>query len=398
MHEAERGRQPDLIAERRKRMAKSPFAFLRGAADVMAHDLVGVPVTGVIHQVCGDAHVANFGLYASPEREIVFDLNDFDESRLGPWEWDIARLAASVAVVAGTNKHRAREQRASAQLAVRAFRERMRDLAGEGLISPWIHVVRLDAAIEALPTAADRRLARKLVASAERRTSTRALRRFVETVDGGARIRDNPPLNGPIDGAEAERIRSAVVRYRETLRDRVAGVLGAYHAGAVGYKVVGVGSVGRRDYLVLLEGLTDDDLLVLQVKEAAASALDPYLPDAPAGHQGRRVVDGQHVMQAVSDPLLGWTKVGERDYYVRRYGDVKGAVDLEKISAAALRLYAALCGSTLALAHARAGQPALLSAYLGGSDRFDRGISAFAVAYARQTERDHAVFKATVDP
>ena len=175
-------------------------------------------------------------------------------------------------------------------------------------------------------------------------------------------------------------------------------MLGDYHAGAVGHKVVGVGSVGLRDYLVLLEGLTEDDLLVLQVKEAAASALDPYLPDAPGGHQGHRVVDGQHVMQAVSDPLLGWTKVGERDYYVRRYGDVKGAVDLEQISPAVLRLYAALCGSTLALAHARAGQPALLSAYLGGSDRFDRAIGAFAVAYARQTERDHAVFKATVEP
>ncbi len=398
MHAAERGRQPELIAERRSRMADSPFAFLRGTADVMAHDLVGVPVSGVTHQVCGDAHAANFGLYASPEREIVFDLNDFDESRPGPWEWDIARLAASVAVVARANKHRAREQRASAQLAVRAFRERLRHLAGEGLISPWIHLVRADAVIEALPTAADRRLARKLVASAKRRTSTRALGRFVETVDGVAQIRDKPPLIGPIEGAEAERIRSAVERYRQTLRERVASVLGDYHAGAVGHKVVGVGSVGLRDYLVLLEGLTEDDLLVLQVKEAAASALDPYLPDAPGGHQGRRVVEGQHVMQAVSDPLLGWTKVSERDYYVRRYGDVKGAVDLEHISPAVLRLYAALCGSTLALAHARAGQPALLSAYLGGSDRFDRAISAFAVAYARQTERDHAVFKATVEP
>ncbi len=376
-------------------MAATPWQFYRGAANVMGYDLTGVAVTGVEHQICGDAHAANFGLYVSPEREIVFDVNDFDESRPGPWEWDIARLAASIAVVARVNGHRKREQRAAAHRAVRAFRERMRHIAGEGLIAPWIQLVRLDQAIDAMPTAADRRLARKMIAAASQQTSIRALRRYVRMVDGVPQIRDKPPLIGPIEGAAAGRVRGAVNRYRSTLRDRVAGVLGGYSVVAIGHKVVGVGSVGLRDYLVVLEGLNRDDVLVLQVKEARAPLLDPYLDDdGPVEHHGRRVVDGQRVMQAVSDPLVGWTSIAGRDFYVRHYRDVKGAIDLEKITPGALELYAGLCGSTLALAHARAGQPALLSAYLGGSDRFDRALGAFALAYADQNERDHAAFTA----
>jgi uncharacterized protein (DUF2252 family) len=398
VHQAEEGRDESLIGERRDRMAATPWQFFRGAANLMAADLVRVPVTGVDHQICGDAHAGNFGLYISPEREVVFDLNDFDESRRGPWEWDVARLAASVAVVARSNGHRKAQQRGAAQRAVRAFRERLRDLAGTGLIAPWIEVTRLDEAIDAMPTAGDRKLARQIVAAASRRTSVRALRRFVRVVDGVPQIRDRPKQSGPIEGALATNIRGAVKRYRTTLPDGLASVLGGYDAVAVGFKIVGVGSVGRRDYVVVLEGITDDDVLVLQVKEAGPSLLDPYLPN-PAGaaeHQGRRVVDGQHLMQAVSDPLLGWTSLQGRDFYVRHYRDVKGSIDLDQITPAALELYAALCGSALARAHGRAGQPALLSAYLGGSDAFDRAVAAFAMAYADQTWGDHAAFAASL--
>jgi len=378
-------------------MAASPWQFFRGAANVMASDLARVPVTGVDHEVCGDAHAANFGLYISPEREIVFDLNDFDEARPGPWEWDIARLAASVAVAARANGHRKAQQRRAAERAVRAFRERLRDIAGAGLIAPWIELTRLDEAIDAMPTAGDRKLARQMVAAASRRTSVRALRRFVDVVDGVPQIRDRPPLIGPIEGALASNIRGAVNRYRSTLPDRLAGVLGGYDTVAIGHKVVGVGSVGRRDYLVVLEGINSDDILVLQVKEAGPSLLDACLPAAgPVEHQGRRVVEAQHLMQAVSDPLLGWTSLEGRDFYVRHYRDVKGAIDLDKIGPAALELYAGLCGSTLARAHARAGQPALISAYLGGSYAFDRALGAFAMAYADQTWRDHAAFAASL--
>src|SRR5262249_21791978 len=210
----------------------------------------------------------------------------------------------------------------------------------------------IDEAIDAMPTAGDRKLARKMIDAASRRTSVRALRRFVRVVDGVPQIRDRPPLIGPIEGAQAAGVRAALDPYRATLNEGLAGVLGAYTPIAIGHKVVGVGSVGRRDYLVVLEGINTDDVQVLQVKEAAASLLDPYLPGGErVDHQGRRVVGGQHLMQAVSDPLLGWTSLEGRDFYVRHYRDVKGAVDLDEISPAALELYAALCGSALALAH-----------------------------------------------
>jgi uncharacterized protein (DUF2252 family) len=392
----ERGRERALIGLRHERMAASPFAFFRGAANVMAHDLAALPVTGVLHQVCGDAHAANFGLYASPERAIVFDLNDFDETRPGPWEWDIARLAASLVLAARANGHRAAHQERIALAAGRAFREQLRTIAEVSLLAPWVHITRIEDVIASLPSAAARRETTAMVAAAQRQTSHRAVRRFVETVDGVPRFRDEPPLIGPGEGRAAASVLAAVNRYLPTLPDRYAHALSGYCATAVGRKVVGVGSVGLRDHLVLLQGDRADDALVLQVKQAAASLLDPHLPRVPGEHEGRRVVEGQHLMQAVSDPLLGWTSIGGRDFYVRQYRDVKGSVNLDAISPSGLVLYAVLCGTALALAHARAGAPALLSAYLGRADRFDRALARFALAYADRTQQDHAAFVAAI--
>jgi uncharacterized protein (DUF2252 family) len=395
---AEKGRVPALIELRRARMAASPFSFFRGAAAVMAHDLATLPVTGVTHQICGDAHAANFGLYSSPEREIVFDLNDFDESRPGPWEWDIARLAASLVLAARQNGHGAKHQRGVALRAGHAFRGALTEIAAGPIVDPWVRMVRIDEVIGQMPDRKSQRSATAVVAAARKQTSRRAVKRFVRRVDGVAQFRDEPPLVGPVEGSVAARVRAAVNRYLPTLPEHYADAVRGYRIAAVGRKVVGVGSVGLRDYLVLLQGLNADDVLVLQVKEATTSQLDPYLAPVPAEHQGRRVVDGQHRMQAFSDPLLGWTAIAGRDYYVRQFRDVKGTVDLDCISPSELGGYARLCAATLALAHARGGQPALLHAYLGDSDRFDRALAAFALAYADQTQSDHAAFAAAVSP
>jgi uncharacterized protein (DUF2252 family) len=406
-------RVPELVPIRYGRMLVSPFTFYRGAAAIMAHDLAASPRAGLGVQLCGDAHLSNFGGYASPERRLVFDLNDFDETIRGPFEWDVKRLAASFEV-AGRNREFGDADRLAAVLAVvRSYREAMRKFAGMPNLEVWYS--RLDAeSIEAeLRAGHDEEQARafeRSAAKARTKNNMRALTKLTQNVDGEPRIASNPPLIVPL--AElvapedfektAHEVRELVRTYRRTLQRDRRELLETFRYVDLARKVVGVGSVGTRCWLMLMLGRDNEDPLFLQVKEAVSSVLEPYLGRSPYGHQGQRVVEGQRMMQTTSDIFLGWVrnKRGldglERDFYVRQLWDWKTSVDLESILPRALELYARVCGWTLARAHARSGDRIALAAYLGKSDTFDRALADFAVAYADQNERDYQALVAAV--
>jgi uncharacterized protein (DUF2252 family) len=406
-------RVPELVPIRYGRMLVSPFTFYRGAAALMAHDLAAAPRAGLGVQLCGDAHLANFGGFASPERRLVFDLNDFDETLRGPFEWDVKRLAASFEVAA-RNREFDDAQRSTAVLGVvRSYREAMRKFAAMPNLEVWY--ARLDAeSIEAeLRANNDERQARQVgrsVAKARTKDSLRALTRLTENVDGEPRIVSNPPLVVPISELippeDLERsvheIRELVRIYRRTLQRDRRELLETFRYVDLARKVVGVGSVGTRCWMMLMLGRDDQDPLFLQVKEATTSVLEPYLGRSHFPHQGQRVVEGQRMMQATSDIFLGWVrnKHGldglERDFYVRQLWDWKTSVDLESILPRGLELYAQVCGWTLARAHARSGDRIAIAAYLGKSDVFDRALAEFAVAYADQNERDYQALVAAV--
>lgn len=386
-------RDAKLIPLRNERMAASPFAFYRGTAHLMAMDLVGVPVTGVQHVICGDAHAANFGLYASPERALVFDLNDFDEARNGPWEWDVLRLSASIVLAARHNGHSEKRARRAVHGAVHGYRQHLREFVELPLHRRWTAVLHADDIPRVLPDKAARSLADDLVAKALKRTSSRAVARMVTGIDeGAARFRDEPPIITPLEEADATPLMAALDEALPTLPLTHGHALRGYRVTAVAHKVVGVGSVGLRDYLILLQGHDPWDVILLQLKQATDSQLDPFLSGDDGVHDGERVVRSQRLMQAVSDPLLGWTTVQGTSYYVRQFRDMKGAIDLDRIGARELEVYGELCGATLAHAHARAGSPGLIAAYLGKSERFEKSVGVFASAYADQAERDHAAF------
>jgi uncharacterized protein (DUF2252 family) len=400
----DRDRIPDLIPIRYSRMMASPFAFMRGAAIVMAHDLAGTPKTGIRVQLCGDAHLSNFGAYASPERALLFDLNDFDETLPGPWEWDVKRLAASFVVAGRENGFDAAECREAAQASAASYRRRMAEFSKMGELEVWYSRVSVEEVRGLLSDARARKAtAKKLsksVRKARGRDSLQALSKLTRVVDGHRKIIDDPPLLVRIP--EGDEIRNQIYAilesYKRTLQEDRRYLLDRYRFVDVARKVVGVGSVGTRAYVALLEGHDENDPLFLQVKEAGPSVLQGPLPSSTHEHHGHRVVAGQRLMQAASDIFLGWFRgTAGRDFYWRQLKDMKGSANVEGMSPDELVLYAGLCGWALARAHARSGDRVQIAAYLGKSERFDEAIADFAEAYADQTERDHAALCAAVE-
>jgi len=401
-----RSRVAGLVPLRYERMLASPLAFFRGAAAIMAHDLTATPTAGLPVQLSGDAHLLNFGGFASPERDLVFDLNDFDETLPGPFEWDVKRLAASFEI-AGRDRDFGRKDRARAVLAVaRSYRKAIRRFAAVGDLDVWY--ARLDAKTidDRLSKAHDRKLnrsVRRSEARAYENDRMRALTRLTETVDEEPRFVSDPPLIVPLaelddrsDETNLEvALRTLFRRYRRSLPTERRTLIERFRYGDLARKVVGIGSVGTRCWVMLLLGRDAQDPLFLQIKEAEASVLEPLLGGSPLATHGQRVVEGQRLMQAASDIFLGWTLSeselvdGGRDFYVRQLWDWKISIDPDTILPHGLADYAAACGWTLARAHARSGDRIAIAAYLGGSDRFDRAIADFAAAYADVNEQDH---------
>ncbi len=406
-------RVPELTPIRYGRMLTSPFAFFRGAAGVMAADLAGTPVSGIRVQLCGDAHLSNFGFASSPERSLVFSVNDFDETLPGPWEWDVKRLAASCAVAARGQGRPAAARRRLVTRAVAAYRGAMREFAAMRDIDVWY--ARADEATilarwgEALDGGGTRALTRATTRS-RRKDSRRAVERLTHRVDGRLRFISDPPLLVPIEdlaaGRAAREIEAAIAvvlrDYRATLQHDRRHLLDGYRYAHLARKVVGVGSVGTRAWVVLLLGRDEADPLVMQVKEATASVLAPHVGRSRFRNEGRRVVEGQRLMQSASDIFLGWHHLERgldgrpRDFYVRQLWDGKTSADLDRMSPAGLVAYAEVCGWTLARAHARSGDRIAIAAYLGGGDVFDRAIAEFAERYADRNDRDHAALAAAV--
>jgi uncharacterized protein (DUF2252 family) len=392
-------RVPVLVPIRYWRMLQSPFTFFRGAAAIMAADLAGTPDTDIAVQACGDCHLMNFGAYATEERNFVFDICDFDETLRAPWEWDVKRLAASFVVAGRDIKLTERQCRDAVAVGVGAYRERLAAYANMTNLGVWYSRLDVDAIPQqALATgkkarARFARMAEKLRARAQ----DADFNKLAEFVDGRPRFIDNPPgVYHPSSMPGTGRaIRAELEAYRASLRDDLRVLFDRYEVFDVAVKVVGVGSVGTRCAIVLLMA-RDDDPLILQIKEADASVLEAYAKPSGFANQGERVVNGQRIMQTASDMLLGWTAYNGRDYYIRQLRDMKSSVVIEVMDALDLAEYARVCGMTLARAHARSGDPARLSGYLGNGDAFDLAIADFAVAYADQNERDYAVLKATV--
>jgi uncharacterized protein (DUF2252 family) len=389
----ERTRAPELVPIRYGRMLASPFAFLRGSATVMANDLAQSPTSGLTTQLCGDAHIANFGLFGSPERALLFDINDFDETLPGPWEWDVKRVVASAVVAARENGFPAARCRELAFSTGRAYRQQMLAMAEMRDLEVWYLRVDADAVAPIITNEAIRKGVQRTIAKARRTDQLRALAKMTVVVDGVHRIVEDPPLIMRLEGAsEDERIRQMFHAYRQTLREDYRVLLDRYRIADVAHKVVGVGSVGTRCFIALLEGKDADDPLFLQVKESGPSVLEAHLPKSQYRNQGQRVVMGQRLMQASSDMFLGWMDGEEgRDYYWRQLRDMKGSAVISAMTPATLDAYTKLCARVLARAHARGGDRIAIAGYLGESDRFETAIAAFATAYADQTERDHAL-------
>ncbi|HET9647978.1 MAG TPA: DUF2252 domain-containing protein [Microlunatus sp.] len=386
------GRLPELIPIRVARMATSPYGFLRGTAIVMAEDVAGLPATGIMPVICGDAHLGNFGFYASPEGELVIDLNDFDEAHPGSWEWDLRRLVASIWVAGRENGSTEDECADSVRACVEAYRAEVRFLAEQPLLMRSYN--RLDVG-RLHETATEKSLRDEIERSAKRarnRTSDRALPRFTHEHHGTRRIVEEPPLITRLSMTETEEIAAALDKYLATLAPHWRRALGGYTLLDVAHKVVGVGSVGLRAYVALLEGSSPDDVVFLQLKQARRSVLAKYVHGDSAwhAHQGHRVVEYQQALQTVSDPLLGWTSVGERQYYVRQFRNMKGTIPLDAMDAAALTDYAGIVGHLLAKGHARTSGASMIAGYVGGSDKLDAAMVRFARLYADQTEADHA--------
>jgi uncharacterized protein (DUF2252 family) len=383
----EQHRIVELLPIRHQRMSASPFTFLRGAAAVMVRDLAGSPATGLGVQACGDAHLLNFGVFASPERRLVFDVNDFDETLPAPFEWDVKRLAASLVVAGRDRSFAPGECAAAAYAAAETYRTQVRAFAAIGHLDVWYARVEVEDLLALLRKAQARRLEGKVVRKAQQATSLGALSKLTQIVDGERRIIDSPPLVDHVPmRADAANIAS---RYVSSLPEDRRALLSRYRTVDWARKVVGVGSVGTDDGVVLLLGDSDDDPLFLQVKEAEASVLEPFAGASAYANHGQRVVEGQRLMQAASDIFLGWTTIGDRHYYVRQLRDMKGSIPVDKLAASELVQYARACGAVLARAHSRSGDPVAIATYLGGGDVFDRAISQFAIAYADQTDSDH---------
>ena len=404
LQEQAANRVPELLPIRYGRMLASPFAFFRGAALIMATDLSTTPSSGIRVQTSGDAHLANFGGFASPERDLLFDVNDFDETLPGPWEWDVKRLAASLAV-AGRGRGFDDRQRRDVELAsVRSYREAMRDFAKMGNLKVWYSHMDM-AGLERWRAEASHKAQKRLQASAakaESKTSMRAFHKLTTRVNGTVQIVSDPPLIVPLaelypgraGESIAESLRSLVRQYRKTLPHDRQHLLEGFELVDIARKVVGVGSVGTRAWVLLLSGRDGQDPLFLQAKEAEASVLERFVGKSKFDNHGRRVVEGQRLMQAASDIFLGWVRVEgidgkTRDFYVRQLWDEKGSADVDSMSPSTMANYGEMCGWTLALAHARSGDRIAIAAYLGKGTVFDQAIARFAELCADQNEKDH---------
>jgi len=389
--ESHEGRLDWLIPLRVGRMTASPYGFLRGTAVVMAADVAGLPATGITPVICGDSHLGNFGFYASPERDLVIDLNDFDEAHPGGWEWDLRRLVASI-WVAGRQNGAGEDNCESAVVScVAAYRSEVRNLAEQPLLArsyQRLDVDRLQATTSDLSLRAE---IERAATRARSRTSDRALPRFTREHEGGRRIVEEPPLITRVSDADADMLAAALDDYLATLAPHWRRALGGYTVVDIAHKVVGVGSVGLRAYVALLEGSSPDDVVFLQLKQARRSVLARYVHGDSAwhAHQGQRVAEYQQALQTVSDPLLGWTTADGRQYYVRQFRNMKGTVALDSIDPAALSDYAGIVGHLLAKGHARTSGASMIAGYVGSSDNLDRALSRFARLYADQTEADH---------
>jgi uncharacterized protein (DUF2252 family) len=405
-------RVAELVPVRHGRMLVSPFTFYRGAALPMAADLASTPASGLRVQLCGDAHLANFGAFASPERRLVFDVNDFDESLPGPFEWDVKRLAASLAVAGRDNGFPARARRKITLAAAEGYRTAMRGFADQPLLEVWYSHLDIEQAIGGFRAQMKAKRFKKtqaLLAKAHTADSTKAQRKLTTIVDGQRRIISQPPMIMPIEevfadleaGAIYQEIRSVLGKYRRTLQSDRRHLLEQFTLVQVARKVVGVGSVGTRAWILLMDAGDGTEPLFLQAKEAQPSVLAESCGRSQYGNEGERVVAGQHLMQAESDIFLGWTRATgpdkvNRDFYVRQLKDWKFSFPIELMVPAGMAVYAGLCGWTLARAHARSGDRVALAAYLGGSDRFGQAIADFAESYADQNERDYAALQAAV--
>lgn len=401
LEEQSADRLPDLVPIRYGRMATSPFAYLRGSAAVMANDLASTPRTGIEVQVCGDAHLSNFGVFATPERNIVFDINDFDETLPGPWEWDLKRLAASFAVA---GRHRGFDEgtnRTAVLAMVWVYATRIREMAAMRTLDVWYSRLDADMLLNALK-GTQRKAVEKSLNKARMRDSLQAQTKLTEVVDGHRRIIDAPPLIQRValgGDNEGEFIRHTFEDYSRTLQADRLTLLSRYRFVDLALKVVGVGSVGTRCFIVLLQGRADDDPLFLQVKEANASVMERHLRRSRYRNHAQRVVTGQRLTQAASDIFLGWIRGRgdeHRDFYWRQLRDVKGSADLDTIQPAGLILYGEACGAALARAHARSGDAAMITGYIGSGGSFADAIVDFAERYADQTEKDHAALVAAI--
>jgi uncharacterized protein (DUF2252 family) len=414
LEEQAASRVPELVPIRYGRMLVSPFTFYRGAALIMASDLAATPRSGLPVQVCGDAHLSNFGVFASPERQLMFDINDFDETLPGPWEWDVKRLAASFEIAGRDRGFAPAERRAVVLAMAENYRTRMKWAAGMRNLDVWyahIEVEALFEQLEAMATKKQRAKARANVAKARTKDSMQAFAKLTQEVDGDRRIIADPPLIVPIEdllpaGRERDEVegevRGVIRSYRRTLETDRRHLLENFDYVHMARKVVGVGSVGTRAWILLMLGRDDQDPLFLQAKEAQESVLERFVGKSQYPNSGQRVVAGQRLMQAASDIFLGWDRLrgldGQvRDFYVRQLRDWKGSADVDTMGASVMTLYARICAATLARAHARSGDRIAIAAYLGNGDTFDRAIADFSSAYADQNERDYQALVRAVD-
>jgi uncharacterized protein (DUF2252 family) len=394
--ESSKGRIPELIPIRYGRMMVSPFTFYRGTANIMAADLAPTPVTGLHAQLCGDAHLLNFGGFATPERRLLLDINDLDETLPGPWEWDLKRLAASFVFAARSNGFSAADQREAALACVRSYREHMAEYGDMPVLEVWYARLQLSDVMTSLHDKVTRGRLKKQIKKATARTvAEHEFPKLAEAHGGRYAIKDTPPLiyHHPHINATRRNLEQALARYRETLAPERRVLLDRYQLVDFALKVVGVGSVGTLCAVALMMA-AEDDPLFLQIKEAGPSVLEAYAGKSKYAHHGQRVVAGQHLMQAASDIFLGWTQgQAGRHFYIRQLRDMKIKPLVELFNPASMLDYAMMCGWTLARAHARSGDPAMMAGYMGKSDVFDKAIATFSKAYADQAEQDHAAFK-----
>ena len=411
LEEQAASRVPELVPIRYGRMLVSPFTFFRGAAYPMAADLAGEPRSGLEVQLCGDAHLSNFGGFAAPDRRLVFSINDFDETLPGPFEWDVKRLAASFAVAGRDRGFDGKQRQSINRTVTRSYREAIRSFAAMSNLELWYARIDVDeiAALAAQGTPKQQKQFERNVAKARSKDSLKAFAKLTTIVDGKPRIASDPPLIVPIEdvmsgveeGQLEEFVRGVIRAYRRTLSADRRRLLERFRYAHAAHKVVGVGSVGTRAWIVLMLGRDETDPLFLQLKEAQASVLEPFLGKSAFAKHGQRVVEGQRLTQAAGDIMLGWIRVVgydgvSRDFYVRQLWDSKGSALVETMNPAAMTVYAEVCGRALAKAHARSGDAIAIAGYLGAGDSFDRALASFAEAYADQNERDYRALQDAV--